>query len=97
MKNGFISSGYPEHIVSSIIVPILKNAESGQNKYTDSQNKMTKDDLEFLLQIPYINDTFTRVTKSNVKRLGLNAKVIIKSKLSNSSILANYTFITPKT
>ena len=39
IKNGFISKGYPEHIVSSIIFAILQKAESGQNKTTNLKSK----------------------------------------------------------
>ena len=78
MKRGFITSGYPEATNDSLILPILHKAESGLNNNNDMNSKK-KEDHEFLLQIPFINDTFTRVTKSNNKRLGLKVKVVIQS------------------
>ena len=77
MKNGFLSSGYPEALVSSTILPIIQNSEKG---ITIPKNKNKKEDPEFTLRIPYINESFTRVTKSNLKRLGLkNIRVVVKS------------------
>ena len=76
MKNGFTTSGYSESTIDSIILPILYNAESGLNKNTQIDKNKKEN-----------HDTFTRVTTSNVKRVGVKANVVIKSGRKLKSLL----------
>ena len=34
---------------------------------------------DYILSIPYISENFTRVAQSNIKKLGINARVVVKS------------------
>ena len=87
LKLSFIKSGYPKNLVERIIFPEWQKAELGFygsrciEKMIEERDKKKKDKEEdkefFLLKIPYVNESYTRKMKSNIRSLGINAKVIV--------------------
>ena len=75
LKMAFENSGYPSQFINNIFLPIIQRAESGKTL----QPKDKRTPHEFLLVTPYVNEKFTRIVKSKVKKLNINAKVIVKS------------------
>ena len=44
--------------------------------------KKQKEDFQYVLKIPFIDEKFTRVVKSNVKKSGFKVRVVVESGIS---------------
>ena len=75
LKISFINSGYPSIFIDKIMLPIIQRAEAGKV----IQTKEKPPPKEFIIKLPYINERFTRIAKSKIKKFNINARVVIKS------------------
>ena len=94
LKTAFINSGYPTNLVDRIMLPEWQKAELGlyghkliekmledrkkKEKRKEEEKDKEKDKDTFVIKLPYVTESFTRKMKSNIKALGINAKVVIK-------------------
>ena len=94
LKTAFIKSGYPNNLIDRIILPEWQKVELGlcgnkliEKMTEDRKNKENrraekekedKDKDTFILKVPYVSESYTRKMKSNIKGLGINAKVVVK-------------------
>ena len=77
LRNNFIKSGYPLTFINDIFIPLIKNRELGKDLMENRSKQVNNDDKEFIIRLPFINEAFTRIAKSNIKKAGIKARVVI--------------------
>ena len=70
---------------------IEKMMEDRKKKEKRKEEDKDKEKDKFILKLPYVSESFTRKMKSNIKALGIDAKVVIKpGRNLNSHIVTKY-------
>ena len=70
IKSDFVKSGYPSHLINSVILESLQNPTPTNN---------CKNNPHYILKIPYISEAVTRVVKRVLRDSEIDARVVVTS------------------
>ena len=79
LKLDLLRSGYPENIINSHILEGIKDK--------NGKEKKEKQKFDYYLQIPYLNEAFTRMVKKAIEKSNLKIRVVCKSGKTLKSVL----------
>lgn len=86
VRRNFVDSNYPEDLVTkSMVRETDRFLLHGHYKTGEGQQK--KEEYDFVLKIPYVNEAFTRLAKKNIRVLGISARVVAVSGRSLGSMI----------
>ena len=69
LKEDFIRSEYPEELINCNILKGITPSTGTTNKHS----------YDFVLKVPYVNESVTRITKKIIKQSKINARVVLTS------------------
>ena len=78
-----LNSGYPLEFINSNISKIINE------HCKPPRQKKDKEKFDYIIKVPFISEQFTRVVKSNIKKSGFKARVVVESGISLKDLTRN--------